>query len=71
MKQMVFFLGLVWGAMAWGAEHAGRAKLEALAAKGDAVMQFELAHALYWAKGMDRDLEASAKWAVRTWALNV
>ncbi|MDE2680378.1 MAG: hypothetical protein OSB29_03325 [Verrucomicrobiota bacterium] len=65
MKQTIFFLGLVWGAMAWGAEHADRAKLAALAAKGDAGAQFELAYVLYWAKGMDRDLEASAKWASR------
>ena len=65
MKQTIFFLGLVCGAMAWGAEHAGRAKLEALAAKNDTAAQFELAHALYWASGMDRDLEASAKWASR------
>ena len=65
MKQTIFFLGLVCGAMAWGAENADRAKLEALAAKDDAATQFELAHALYWAEGMDRDLEASAKWAGR------
>jgi uncharacterized protein len=65
MKQTIIFLGLVCGAMAWGAENAGRAKLEALAVKGDVAAQFELAHALYWAEGMDRDLEASVKWASR------
>ena len=54
--------------MAWGAEppkEIDRAKLEARAAKNDVAAQFELAHALYWAAGMDRDLEASAKWAKR------
>ena len=65
MKQTIFFLGLLCGAMAWGAENADRAKLEALAVKGDVAAQFELAHALYWAEGMDRDLKASAKWAGR------
>ena len=68
MKQAIYFMGFVWGVMAWGAEDpkgAGRAKLEARAAKGDATAQFELAYALYWADGMERDLEASAKWAQR------
>ena len=68
MKQAIYFMGFVWGVMALGAEHpkgVDRAKLEARAAKDDAAAQFELAYALYWADGMDRDLEASAKWAQR------
>ncbi len=48
-----------------GVQAADRAALEARAAKGDTAAQFELAHALYWAKGMERDLEASASWAQR------
>ncbi len=55
-------MGLVWGVMAWSAD---RADLETRAAKNDADAQFELAYALYWAEGMERDLEASAKWAQR------
>ncbi|MFP6903139.1 MAG: hypothetical protein VCB81_05700, partial [Verrucomicrobiia bacterium] len=68
MKQAIYFMGFVWGVMALGAEHpkgVDRAKLEARAAKDDAAAQFELAYALYWADGMDRDLAASAKWAKR------
>jgi TPR repeat protein len=68
MKPAILLIGLVWGTMAWGAEppkEIDRAKLEARAAKNDVAAQFELAHALYWADGRDRDLEASAKWARR------
>ena len=65
MKQVIIIFGLVCAGTVWGAEAPDHAKLQARAVKGDAAAQFELAHALYWAKGVDRDLEASAKWANR------
>ena len=62
MKRAIILSALLCGA---GIQAADRAGLEARATKGDADAQFELAHALYWAQGMDRDLEVSANWAQR------
>ncbi len=65
MKQAILSAVTIFGALAMPAPAADRAAMEAAAAKGGADAQFQLAHALYWAEGMKRDLEASADWAAR------